>query len=132
MVSENVKKINRIFSDPAETKAQVIHCTREAEAGIFSSLPFIANITEAFLGALNVPDWIYSYQNFNFPKKIPGHSYNFSVQVTLLTPSVGFLFVFVFIQDFLVHPFRPPGVFSWLSPFWDELIPSLEEVILED
>lgn len=58
--------------DPAETKAQVIHCTREIEAVIFSSLPSITNITETFLAALNVPDWIYFYQSFNFPNQIPG------------------------------------------------------------
>lgn len=28
-----------------------------------------------------------------------------------ITPSVGFLFIFVFVQDLLVHPFRPPSVF---------------------
>ena len=45
---------------------------------------------------------------------IPGD--NFSVflpgYLSLLQPSVGFLFVFEFVQEQLAHPFRPHGVFD--------------------
>lgn len=82
--------------------------------------------------ALDIHDWIYFYQSFNFPNQIPGSLDNLSAQVTLLLPTVGFLFVLDFVQDLLGHPCRPPGVFSWLCLSWDEFIPSLEEVIFED
>lgn len=82
--------------------------------------------------ALDIHDWIYFYQSFNFPNQIPGSLDNLSAQVTLLLPTVGFLFVLDFVQDHLGHPCRPPGVFSWLCLSWDEFIPSLEEVIFED
>lgn len=49
VVSENVKKIYRIFTMILQRQRLIIHRTRETEAGIFSSLPFIISITETFL-----------------------------------------------------------------------------------
>ncbi|KAK4821027.1 hypothetical protein QYF61_012113 [Mycteria americana] len=47
--------------------------------------------------------------------------------LSLLPPSVGFLFVFEFVQKLLVHPCRPPGIFARLPLCWDALLLSLEK-----
>lgn len=49
----------------------------------------------------------------------------------MFPPSIGFIFVFDFGQELLVHPGRVPGIFPLLYLCWGVLLLSLEEVIAE-
>lgn len=49
--------------------------------------------------------------------------------LSLLSPSVVFLFVFEFVQELLVQPCRHLGIFAWLSLFCDASFLSLKDVI---
>lgn len=50
--------------------------------------------------------------------------------LSLIPPSVYFLFVFKYCQEQLAHPCRLPGISAWLPTHWDGLFFISEEIIL--
>lgn len=84
--------------------------------------------------SFNVHGQIQFYLGFCFPNLVPGFLDSFCVFLpsfmSLLPPSVH-LFVFGSVEELFVHPYRPPGVFTWHPVAWDSLLLRLEEVILE-
>lgn len=122
VLSENVKKISRIFSMILQ-RQRLKSSTAHDKQKLSFSLVFLLS---PILQKLFLLTWM-SLTGFISFRALTFLTRSLSVQVTLLTPSVGFL-----CPGPSCSSFSPPGVFSWLFLSWDEFIPSLEEVILED
>ena len=89
----------------------------EQWAHIFPRFPFVTCLlTEALLVFFDIPHQIPCHLDFTFPTFAPACSDSTSVflpgYLSLLPPSVCFLFVFEFGQERLVHPRSPLGIFA--------------------
>lgn len=94
-----------------------VSCFLMKRAHIFPSLPFITDtLLEAFLVALEISCQIHFYQCLSFPNLITECSDSVSLllpsYLSLLPYSGGFLFMFDFVQEHLLHPYRHPGPFA--------------------